>query len=146
MPKQAGKKNGKRDRAIDLPETVLKAAAKAPRVFNMESYFRSIYIMRDKGHSWRDLSEWLKQFNIEISHAHLRRLYIEEDERLTRLTEREWREMGMPDDMIMDYLEKKDPTKRLTAPDLADRVEAEEVDEIIKEEKEIRREMHHENG
>jgi DNA-binding transcriptional MerR regulator len=146
MRKQAGKKAGQERKAVASPEAVLKAAEKAPRIFNMEAYFRPIYIMREKGRSWRDLSEWLKQFNIEISHAHLRRLYIEEDERLGRLTEKELRDLGMPGEMIKEFLEKGDPTKRLTAADLADREAAEEEDAMIDQEKEQRRGRHHENG
>jgi uncharacterized protein YdaT len=128
-------KVGRGRKEIASPETVLKAAERAPRLFDVAAYFRGLYIMRDKGHSWRDLAQWLRQFKIEISHAHLRRLYIEEDERLSRLTVRELSELGMPEDQIKEFLEKHDPTKRLTAADITDREIAEKEDEAIEIEK-----------
>jgi hypothetical protein len=111
-------------REIAPPETLLDEAKKAPRVFNIGAYFRPIYIMREKGHSWRDLVGWLKRFNIEISHEHLRRLFMQEDKRLSRLSREDLRELGMPQDIIEDtlngYQEKSDPTKRLPAIDAQD--------------------------
>ena len=104
-------------KVIASPEAILTAAEKAPVVFNIAAYFQPIYIMREKGHSWRDLAVWLKQFIIEISHVHLRRLYVQEDIRLSKLTERELRELGISRERIAEYMEKKDPTKRLPAPD-----------------------------
>ena len=54
---------------IAEPETVLNAAKAAPKVFHIAPYFQALYVMRDKGHSWRYLSDWLVQFNIRISHV-----------------------------------------------------------------------------
>jgi hypothetical protein len=102
---------------IAAPDVLLAAAKAAPRVFSMGEYYHAIRIMREKGRSWRQLQAWLRQFNIRISHAHLRRLFVVEDERLSRLTAEEWSAAGMPPDMIRETLEKDDPTKRLTAPD-----------------------------
>lgn len=73
--------------------------------------------MRQKGYSWRYLSDWLAGFNIELSHVHLHRLYSAEDIRLSKLTEKELLRLGMPQDMIDERLAKDDPTNRLVAPD-----------------------------
>jgi len=109
---------------IASPKAVLSAAEKAPRVFNIGAYFRALYLMRDKGHSWRYLTEWLRQFNIEISYVHLNRLYAQESERLSRLTRSELEAEGMPSDYIdgimKEFREKSDPTKRLPAIDAED--------------------------
>lgn len=102
---------------IATPAEMLAAAEAAPAVFHISAYFRPIYVMRQKGHSWRDLVKWLQQFNVDVSHAHLRRLYMHEDRRLSRLTEKELRKMGMPEKMIKEVLGKDDPTDRLPAPD-----------------------------
>jgi hypothetical protein len=102
------------------PKTVLKAAMIAPRVFSIGAYFRAIYLMREKGHSWRYLAEWLKRFNIEISHVHLSRLFAQEDERLSQLSRKELSKAGMPPEMIDNLLKKSDPTKRLTSIDPED--------------------------
>jgi len=67
-----------------LPAEVLAAAELAPRAFDMASYFPAIRVMREKGHSWRDLADWLRQFEIEISYVHLRRLYIQESARMAK--------------------------------------------------------------
>ncbi|MDB6094524.1 MAG: hypothetical protein JWM32_2086 [Verrucomicrobia bacterium] len=98
----------------------MKAAIKAPRVFSIGAYFQPIYLMREKGHSWRFLAEWLQQFNIEISHVHLSNLFAREDERLSRLTRKELYEIGMPKEMIEGILEREDPAKRLSAIDAED--------------------------
>jgi hypothetical protein len=104
-------------KSIPTPEELLRAAEQAPAAFNIAAYFRPIYIMREKGHSWRDLEQWLLRFNIEMSHVHLRRLYIQEDKRLSKLTEKELKKIGMPSKMITEILEKNDPIQRLPAPD-----------------------------
>lgn len=102
------------------PETILRAANAAPKVFNIATYFAPLYVMRDKGYSWRYLADWLKGFNIEVSHVHLHRLYTKEAIRLARLTRKELQDLGMPPEMIAEHEEKKDPTKRLTAVDPED--------------------------
>jgi hypothetical protein len=109
------------------PSAVMEAARKAPRVFHIAAYFQAIYVMREKGHSWRYLADWLAQFNIQISHVHLSRLYAQEDERLSQLTRKQLREIGMPPEMIEDILEKENPTKQLSSADAGDLdLEAEE--------------------
>ena len=67
-----------------------------------------------------DLADWLAQFNIQISHVHLSRLYAQEDERLSQLTRKQLREIGMPPEMIEDILEKENPTKQLSSADAGD--------------------------
>lgn len=127
------KKQIKRQKAIEPvvadPETVLKAAEAAPSVFNIPSYFKALYLMRKKGHSWRSLADWLTQFNIRISHVHLHRLYTAEDARLDKLTRHELRELGMPREMIEERLAKDDPNKRLVARDPDDEVSENENEE-----------------
>jgi len=54
---------------IANPAILLKAAEDAPRVFNIAHYFRPIYVMREKGYSWREIGVWLGKFNILISPA-----------------------------------------------------------------------------
>jgi hypothetical protein len=102
---------------IALPATVLEAAEKAPRVFHIAAYYRPIRVMRDKGYSWRELAEWLEQFNIQVSYVHLRRLFLHEDDRLSQLNEEEQRELGMPEDMIQEWKTLRDPAGRLGAAD-----------------------------
>ena len=96
MKSKAHQKPRVRTKIIADPETVLKAAEAAPRVFNIAVYFHPLSLMREKGHSWRFIADWLKGFNIEISHVHLHRLYTKEDARLDRLSANDLREMGMP--------------------------------------------------
>lgn len=114
------------------PKAVLMAAEAAPRVFNVAEYFRSLYVMRAKGYSWRYLADWLKGFNIEVSHVHLHRLYVKEDLRLDRLTAKELQELGMPEEMIAERGAKNDPTKRLVAVDPEDEMSPEEYSEYQK--------------
>lgn len=99
------------------PAKLLAAAQKAPAVFNIAAYFRAIYVMRQKGYSWRDLESWAAKFGIKISAVHLRRLYVQEDARLAVLSAQELAAQGFTDDMIADFLRRSDPTERLTAPD-----------------------------
>jgi hypothetical protein len=106
------------EKIISPPEAVLAAAQKAPRVFSIVTYFSAIYVMRKKGHSWRALSEWLEQFNIEVSHVHLNRLYAQEDERLSQLSIEDMETAGMPRDMIEDYETKAKADKLLTGSDV----------------------------
>lgn len=105
------------------PETVLRAAKAAPKVFSVGAYFSALYVMRRKGHSWRFLSTWLRQFNIDISHVHLHRLYVKEDARLSALGEKELRELGVPREIIEQMMQGEDPTKRMVAPDPDDLAE-----------------------
>lgn len=102
---------------IASPDVVTAAAEKAPRVFHIGAYFRPIFLMREKGHSWRFISDWLRQFNIEVSYVHLRRLYVQEDARLDEVTAAQKRKLGMPEEMIAKDAADFDPVKRLTAPD-----------------------------
>jgi len=102
------------------PATLLAAAEKAPAVFNIAVYFRAIYVMRQKGYSWRDLESWAANFGIKISAVHLRRLYVQENARLSAQSADELAAQGCPDEMIADILRKADPTERLIAPDPED--------------------------
>lgn len=117
MKRNTDKRQAKDNDCIADPDTVLKAAKAAPTVFSIAAYFQALHLMRQKGHAWRYLSEWLKQFNISISHVHLHRLYVAEDARLDKLTRQELRDLGMPREMIEQRLAKDDPNKRLVAPD-----------------------------
>jgi hypothetical protein len=63
------------------PGVLLAAAEKAPRRFEIVAYLPALQVMRGKGYSWRQLGEWLRGFNIEISPVHLRRLYVGETNR-----------------------------------------------------------------
>lgn len=109
------------------PADVLAAAQKAPRVFSIGAYYHPIYVMREKGHTWRYLAEWLQQFNIKISHVHLHRLYQAEEARLTQLTREELEAMGMPEAMIAETLQKADHSRRIPSvdPEALDETEAE---------------------
>jgi hypothetical protein len=108
---------------VATPEAVFAAASDAPLVFSIGAYYQSVRLMREKGNSWRDLSEWLKQFNIEVSFAHLRRLFVEEHRRLVKLEEEQLRNLGMHPDSIRERVENKDPADRLGADDLAEEEE-----------------------
>ncbi len=99
---------------------MLVAAEKAPSVFNIAAYFRAIYVMRQKGYSWRQLESWVHEFGVEISAVHLRRLYVQENARLTEMSAEGLAAQGCPEDMIDDLLSKNDPTGRLTAVDPED--------------------------
>lgn len=113
-------KNNKSPVKLAPPDVVLAAAQAAPHVFSISEYYPSLYLMREKGYSWRYISDWLKEFQIEISYVHLHRLYAKEHLRLTRLTRKELLALGMPPKMVAEHEEKKDPTKRLTAADPED--------------------------
>lgn len=63
------------------PAALLQAAETAPRRFNITGYFPALRVMREKGYSWRQLDDWVRGFNIAISHVHLRRLYVQESAR-----------------------------------------------------------------
>lgn len=63
------------------PGVLLAAAEKAPRRFEIVAYLPALQVMRGKGYSWRQLGEWLRGFNIEISPVHLRRLYVGKTDR-----------------------------------------------------------------
>ena len=99
------------------PETLLQAAKNAPALFHISAYYHAIRIMREKGYSWRELEKWIAQFNIRMSAVHLRRLYLQEDARLTRLSVEQMKAMGWDEDMIKEQLRKDDPTNRLIAAD-----------------------------
>jgi hypothetical protein len=118
------------DRAsIGSPEEVLAAAELAAPVFHIAKYYRAIRLMREKGYSWRGVAEWLKQFGIEISYVHLRRIYVAEDKRLARFSERQLREIGMPPDLIKDAMDRDAPVDdALAAPDPDDEGTVEEKD------------------
>jgi len=60
---------------IPSPDLVLAAAEEAPEAFRIEAYHSAILRLREKGHSWRRISDWLREFNIEVSYVHLRRLF-----------------------------------------------------------------------
>lgn len=116
-------------RQIVAPEILLEAANAAPTVFNIAAYFTPLYVMRKKGYSWRYLADWLKGFNIEVSHVHLHRLYLKEDARLDKLTRKELLNMGMSPEMISDRERDRDPTKRLVALDPEDELTPDEEEE-----------------
>jgi hypothetical protein len=123
------KKRRDRSKLIAAPGVLLKAAQDAPTVFSIGPYFPSLYVMRNKGHSWRFLAdEWLRKFNIYISHVHLHRLYTKEDARLDRLTATALRKLGMPEDMIAERNARDDPTKRLVALDPEDEPDEDDED------------------
>jgi hypothetical protein len=133
MKQKPSKRRTTTPASIAAPETLLKAAESAPNVFNIATYFRPLYVMRGKGYSWRYLADWLKGFNIEVSHVHLHRLYIKEDLRLDRLTNQQLLDMGIPQDMIEERAEKNDPTKRLIAVDPEDEMTPLEYEEFQKQ-------------
>ncbi len=114
---QSKSKKSQSTRPIAAPAELLAAAETAPSIFNIAAYFTSIYLMREKGYSWRQLEAWLEKFGIEISAVHLRRLYVSEDARLTELSTAELSALGCPQHMIDHYLSKQDPAQRLTAAD-----------------------------
>jgi hypothetical protein len=66
---------------IASPESVLAAAEEAPAAFRIDPYYPAIARMREKGHSWRGIALWLREFNIQISYVHLRRLFGAEGQR-----------------------------------------------------------------
>ena len=113
-------KKTKPARTIADPATLLAAAEKAPNVFNIAAYFRAIYVMRQKGHSWRELEKWVGKFGIKISAVHLRRLYVHENARLDALTAEQLAAEGLPADFFDEQRRKEDPTERLTAADPED--------------------------
>jgi len=102
---------------IANPAILLKAAEDAPRVFNIAHYFRPIYVMREKGYSWREIGVWLGKFNILISPVHLRRLYVQEHKRLSLLSADELRRLGASDELITQLFGDSDPTGHLIAAD-----------------------------
>ena len=81
-------------RKMAEPEALLLAAKAAPKLFDIGGYFEALQVMREKGYSWRHLGEWVRGFNIEISHVHLRRLYVQESERQARTAAQNTGEAG----------------------------------------------------
>lgn len=130
--KKRNLRSRKTNSPVSEPDVLLQAAKAAPRVFSISVYFHALYVMRQKGYSWRYLADWLKGFNINVSHVHLHRLYLKEDMRLDRLTAKELQELGMPEEMIAERVEKNDPTKRLVAVDPEDEMSPEEYREYQK--------------
>ena len=120
-------------RRIADPETLLAAAEEAPSVFNMATHFRPVFVMRQKGYSWRHLGEWLRDFNIEISPVHLRRLYVQEDKRLSKLSAEELAALGLPQEMIDGYRQKSALPKRRPAADSGDDVIARKRREALRD-------------
>lgn len=86
VPENTRKKARRTRRKMADPGALLRAAESAPRRFDIGGYFQALHLMREKGYSWRHLGEWVRGFNIEISHVHLRRLYVLENERQRRTT------------------------------------------------------------
>lgn len=117
---KATPKPAKRTAPLASPNALLAAAKAAPHVFSISEYFHPLYVMRQKGYSWRYLADWLKGFNIEVSHVHLHRLYVKEDARLDRFNRKQLEQLGMPQEMIEEREAKHDPTKRLVAVDPED--------------------------
>lgn len=85
IPGNTRKKPRLTRRKMADPGALLRAAESAPKRFDIGGYFQALRIMREKGYSWRHLGEWVRGFNIEISHVHLRRLYVLENERQGRM-------------------------------------------------------------
>jgi hypothetical protein len=66
---------------IAPPAVVIAAAEAELPAFRIEAYYPAVLRLREKGHSWRRIAEWLGEFNIEISYVHLRRLFAAESQR-----------------------------------------------------------------
>jgi len=105
---------------LPSPAALLAAAKKAPAVFSITTYFRAIYVMRQKGYSWRQLEKWVRDFGIKISAVHLRRLFVSESARLAELSARELADQGWSQDEIRNMVKQSDPAESLTAPDPED--------------------------
>lgn len=113
-------KNIRGQRIIADPAVLLAAAEEAPKVFDIASYFRAIYLMRQKGYSWRQLEKWVGEFGIKLSAVHLRRLFVQETTRLHELTAAQLAAEGLPEDFFDEQRRKEDPTERMTAADPED--------------------------
>lgn len=64
------------DKPIGTPEEVLRAALLAPRKVHKRDYAAAVVELREKGYSWRKMSRWFLAYDIDVSVAHLRRLYL----------------------------------------------------------------------
>jgi hypothetical protein len=62
----------------------------------------------------------LNGHGIDISPVHLRRLFVQEDARLSELSAEELAKQGFSDEDIEEFMKRDDPTKRLVAADPED--------------------------
>jgi hypothetical protein len=54
---------------IPSPKQLLDLAAQQPSRFDIEDYWASLVTLRQRGWSWREISEWLKQNGLSIDHT-----------------------------------------------------------------------------
>jgi hypothetical protein len=54
---------------IPSPKELLNLAAQQPSRFDIEDYWASLVTLRQRGWSWREISEWLKQNGLSIDHT-----------------------------------------------------------------------------
>ena len=54
---------------LPSPKQLLKLAAQQPARFDIENYWGSLVTLRQRGWSWRDVSDWLKQNGLSIDHT-----------------------------------------------------------------------------
>lgn len=60
---------------LTLPEQLLQAALKAPDKDLLRPHLGPICVLRDKGYSWREISEFLAEKGIQADHTKIFRLF-----------------------------------------------------------------------
>ena len=56
-------------------DDILKAAQAAPSKANVEDYREIVVTLRDKGFTWRDIADFLKERGVEMDHTRLYRAF-----------------------------------------------------------------------
>ncbi len=59
--------------AIPQPDQLLNAAEKESVKFNVEDYWQTILVLRQKNYSWRDISAWFRREGLPTDHTRLYR-------------------------------------------------------------------------
>jgi hypothetical protein len=54
---------------LPSPKQLLKLAAEQPSRFDIEDYWGSLVTLRQRGWSWREISDWLKQHGLLVDHT-----------------------------------------------------------------------------
>ncbi len=55
------------------PQDLLSSAEKMPEKVSLGRYWESVSTLREKGYSWREVSEWLEKHGLKVHHSQLHR-------------------------------------------------------------------------
>jgi hypothetical protein len=61
------------NKSLPDPEDLLHSAENMPEKVSLPRFWKSISTLRDKGYSWREISEWLAKRGVKVHHSQLHR-------------------------------------------------------------------------